>query len=185
MNSTAAPIPVSANTSVNAPAPAPTSAPQELLAGKYLTFQLGAESYGIAVLKVLEIIRHTDITAVPQMPSYVKGVLNLRGKVIPILDLRLKFQIGSGEIAERTCIIVVQVAAPSGNRISLGLTVDGVESVAQIAPADIEPTPDFGGQIDTQVILGMAKLDQRVIALLDIDRIAAVDPALQPQSLGH
>jgi purine-binding chemotaxis protein CheW len=145
------------------------------LAGKYLTFELGGESYGIPVLQVREIFRHTNITAVPQMPDYVKGVLNLRGKVIPIVDLRVKFQLGSADIEERTCIIVVQVILTSGNRAMMGLIVDGVEAVANVAAKDIEPTPDFGAQISTDYILGMAKLENRVAALLDIDKVVAAE----------
>lgn len=147
-------------------------APNEAsLAGKYLTFALGRENYGIPVLQVREIIRHTAITAVPQMPAYVKGVLNLRGKIIPIVDLRLKFELGSAEVADRTCIVVVQVASSDGNRINTGIIVDGVESVANVAAAQIEPTPDFGRQIDTSYVRAMAKLDGHVVALLDIERV--------------
>lgn len=144
-------------------------------AGKYLTFTLGHESYGIPVLQVREIIRHTTLTAVPQMPDYVKGVLNLRGKVIPIVDLRLKFRLEHAEVAERTCIVVVQVTLSNGSRTNMGLIVDGVESVANVASNDIEPTPDFGAQISTGYILGMAKLENRVVALLDIDKIVAAE----------
>ncbi len=147
----------------------------QTLAGKYLTFALGCESYGIPVLKVREIFRHTTITAVPQMPDYVKGVLNLRGKVIPIVDLRVKFQLERADVAARTCIIVVQVALSSGNRVSMGLVVDGVESVANIAAKDIEPTPDFGADISTDYILSMAKLENRVVTLLDIDKVLATE----------
>jgi purine-binding chemotaxis protein CheW len=151
------------------------AASEKSLAGKYLTFALGGESYGIPVLQVREIIRHIAVTAVPQMPDYVKGVLNLRGKVIPIVDLRVKFQLGSADIAERTCIIVVQVVLASGNRSMMGLIVDGVEAVANVAAKDIEPTPDFGAQISTDYILGMAKLENRVAALLDIDKVVAAE----------
>jgi purine-binding chemotaxis protein CheW len=151
------------------------SAADRSLAGKYLTFVLGGEFYAIPVLQVREIIRHTHITTVPRMPAHVKGVLNLRGKVIPIVDLRLKFQLERAEIAERTCIVVVQVKLGSGGRASMGLIVDAVEAVANIASKDIEPTPDFGGHANTAHILGMAKVEQRVIALLDIDLVATAD----------
>ncbi len=151
----------------------PLAGGNKTLAGKYLTFTLGHESYGIPVLQVREIIRHTTITAVPQMPDFVKGVLNLRGKVIPIVDLRLKFELASAEIAERTCIVVVQVALVTGSRVNMGLIVDGVESVANVVAKDIEPTPDFGAQISTDYLLGMAKLEDRVVALLDIDKVVS------------
>ena len=144
-------------------------------AGKYLTFVLGHESYGIAVLKIREIIRLLDITAVPQMPSYVKGVINLRGKVIPVVDLRIKFQLSEAKTTERTCIIVVQVNLPSGARPQMGLIVDAVEEVANISAAEIEETPDFGAALSTDYILGMAKVKGVVKALLDIDQVVNAD----------
>ena len=143
------------------------------LAGKYLTFVLGHESCGIAVLKVREIIRLTNITAVPQMPNYVKGVINLRGKIIPVVDLRLKFGLARAEMTERTCIIVVQVDLPSKTQSQMGLVVDGVEEVITIAATDIEGPPDFGTKLDTNSILGMAKVKGVVKTLLDIDKVVA------------
>jgi purine-binding chemotaxis protein CheW len=142
-------------------------------AGKYLTFILGSESYGIAVLKIREIIRLVNITAVPQMPEYVKGVINLRGKIIPVVDLRLKFGLSKTETTERTCIIVVQVDLHSGVKSQMGLVVDGVEEVTNIAAADIEETPDFGTKLDTDSILGMAKIKGVVKTLLDIDKVVS------------
>ena len=141
------------------------------LAGKYLTFTLHQESYGIDVLKVREIIRLTTITAVPQMPDYVRGVINLRGKIIPVMDLRLKFGFAEAEKTEQTCIIVVQVKLPDGKATQMGLVVDGVEEVTNIAEADIEETPDFGAQIATDYIVGMAKIKGAVKTLLDIDGV--------------
>jgi len=143
------------------------------LAGKYLTFVLGHESYGIAVLKIREIIRLTDITSVPRMPGYIKGVINLRGKIIPVVDLRLKFGLGSADTTERTCIVVVQVSSSTGVPTSMGVVVDDVEEVANIAAADIEETPDFGTQLDTACLLGMAKIKGSVKTLLDIDRVVS------------
>src|ERR1035437_4595693 len=144
-------------------------------AGKYLTFTLHDESYGIDVLKVREIIRLTTITVVPQLPAYVRGVINLRGKIIPVMDLRLKFGFAEAASTEQTCIIVVQVKLPDGKTVPMGLVVDGVEEVANIAGADIEETPDFGGQICTDYILGMAKVKNAVKALLDIDGVVGAD----------
>lgn len=143
--------------------------------GKYLTFTLGHESYGIAVLKVREIIRVPDITAVPQMPEYVKGVINLRGKVIPVADLRIKFRLTDIKNTERTCIVVVQVKLASGAQPLIGLIVDSVEEVVNIPGGDIEPTPDFGSTLDTEYILGMAKVKGAVKTLLDIDRVVAAE----------
>lgn len=149
------------------------AAENRLLAGKYLTFVLGHESYGVEVLKIREIIRLTDITAVPQMPAFIKGVINLRGKIIPVVDLRIKFALAEAQTTERTCIIVVQVTAVSGAKIQMGLIVDAVEEVRNISQADIEETPDFGTKLDTEYILGMAKAKDAVITLLDIERIVA------------
>lgn len=145
------------------------------LAGKYLTFVLGRESYGIAVLKIREIIRVTDITSVPQMPEYIRGVINLRGKIIPVIDLRVRFGLGNADTTERTCIVVVQVTLPSGAAAQMGLVVDDVEEVANIAAGDIEPTPDFGTTLDTEYLLGMAKLKGKVKILLDINRVLGAD----------
>jgi purine-binding chemotaxis protein CheW len=145
------------------------------LAGKYLTFILGGESYAIPGLKVREIIRLTSITAVPQMPDYIRGVINLRGKIIPVMDLRLRFGFAAAANTEQNCIVVVQVKNPSGQPTAMGLVVDAVEEVAQLAAADIEATPDFGAQVDTGYILGMAKIKGVVKALLDIDRVIGGD----------
>jgi purine-binding chemotaxis protein CheW len=141
------------------------------LDGKYLTFALGCESYGIDVLKVREIIRLIRITAVPQMPDYVRGVINLRGKIIPVTDLRLRFGIPELANTDQTCIIVVQVKLPDSRTAQMGLIVDGVEEVANIAAADIEETPSFGGQICTDYIVGIAKVKGAVKTLLDIDGV--------------
>mgnify|MGYP000850901374 FL=1 len=142
------------------------------LAGKYLTVVLENEAYGIAVLKVREIIRMQKITPVPQMPAFVKGVINLRGRVIPVVDLRVKFGL-KAEFAERTCIVVVQVTLPSDQIVQMGLIVDSVEEVVTLGDQEIEPTPDFGTKIDTTYLLGMAKVKGQVKTLLDIDRVVA------------
>ena len=144
------------------------------LAGKYLTVVLESEAYGIAVLKVREIIRLQKITPVPQMPPFVKGVINLRGRVIPIVDLRVKFGL-KAEFTERTCIVVVQVKLPTEQTVQMGLIVDSVEEVVTLAANEIEPTPDFGASISTEYLLGMAKVKGQVKTLLDIDRVVAPD----------
>lgn len=146
-------------------------------AGKYLTFKLGDESYGIAVLKIREIIRMTDITTVPQMPSYVKGVINLRGKIIPVADLRVRFGIGDAANTEHTCIVVVQITLPTGGKVQTGLVVDAVEEVINIGAGEIEDTPDFGASVDTRYILGMAKVKGAVKTLLDIDGVLGTESA--------
>ncbi len=141
-------------------------------AGKYLTVVLDAEAYGIAVLKVREIIRMQKITPVPQMPDFVKGVINLRGRVIPVVDLRVKFGL-KAEFAERTCIVVVQVKLPNDTIVQMGLIVDSVEEVVHVPAEEIEPTPEFGTKVDTSYLLGMAKVKGQVKTLLDIDRVVA------------
>lgn len=146
---------------------AATNAP----AGMYLTFHLGREIYGITVFKVREIIRLAGITFMPQMPAFVKGVINLRGKIIPVVDLRLKFQLGAGETNERSCIVVVQTVASTGRATTTGLVVDAVEEVVNISTQEMEPAPDFGASLDTTCILGLAKVKGVVKTLLDIDRL--------------
>lgn len=141
------------------------------MAGKYLTFALNGEFYGIDVLKVREIIRLTEITAVPQMPAYVRGVINLRGKIIPVMDLRLRFGFPESASTDQTCIVVVQVRLPDGKATQMGLIVDGVEEVVNIAAGEIEETPDFGAQLSTDYIIGMAKIKGAVKTLLDIDAV--------------
>src|ERR1700727_3044037 len=141
-------------------------------AGKYLTFILGREEFAIRVLKVREIMGIQDITAVPQTPAYVKGVINLRGKVIPVVDLRLKFGLAEREYTQRTCIIVVQVHS-GGVAIQSGIIVDEVSEVLNLAAAEIEDTPDFGEDVGTPYLLGMAKAKDSVKMLLDIDQVLA------------
>ena len=138
--------------------------------GKYLTFSLEREEYGIGILKVKEIIGMMRITPVPQTPEYVKGVINLRGKVIPVIDLRLRFGMDSMDYNDRTCIIVVEINTNSG-RIHTGIVVDSVSEVLNIRSSDIEDTPTFGTRLNTDYILGMAKMGGGVKILLDIDRV--------------
>ena len=147
-----------------------TASTMRAVAGKYLTFRLGHESYGIQVLKVREIIRHTTITSLPQMPAFIKGVINLRGKIIPVVDLRVRFALPTAIDTDRTCIIVVQVDHGAG-LMNIGLVVDAVEEVSNIASTDIEETPDFGAAVDTRYITGMAKIHGAIKTLLDIDGI--------------
>ena len=143
-------------------------------AGKYLTFALGKEQYGLEILKVREIIGYMEITAVPQTPHYVRGVINLRGQVIPVIDLRSKFGMDTADITEQTCIIVCEIQ--SGSRSSsIGTIVDNVEEVLDIAGGDIEESPQFGSTVDTDFILGMGKVGETVKILLDIDKVLAGD----------
>lgn len=147
----------------------PPAARQETRAGKYLTFHLDREEYAIHVLKVREIMGVQHITAVPQTPPEVKGVINLRGRVIPVIDLRLKFGLPEKEYGQRTCIIVVQVNGEASGQ--MGIIVDEVSEVANLTAGDIQDTPDFGGGVNTPYLLGMAKIKGKVKILLDIDHI--------------
>ena len=156
------------------PASASQTADGPAIAGKYLTIALDHEAYGLSVLKIREIIRMQKITPVPQMPAFVKGVINLRGRVIPIVDLRLKFGLPA-EFTERTCIVVVQVNLRADQSIQMGLIVDGVEEVVNLNASEIEPVPEFGVRLDTTYLLGMAKVKGQVKTLLDLDKVVAAE----------
>jgi len=138
--------------------------------GKYLTFSLAVEEYGIGILKVREIIGMMTVTPVPQTPEFVKGVINLRGKVIPVIDLRVRFGLDAASYTERTCIIVVEIHGETGS-VPMGIVVDAVSEVLNIRGADIENTPTFGVKLNTDFILGMAKTEGGVKILLDIDKV--------------
>jgi len=138
--------------------------------GKYLTFTLDEEEYGIGILKVKEIMGVMPITSVPRAPHFVKGVINLRGKVIPVIDLRLRFSIPEIAYTDKTCIIVVEIKGLAG-QVQMGIVVDSVSEVLNIKGEDIEDTPTFGAAVETDYILGMAKIDGGVKILLDIDRV--------------
>jgi purine-binding chemotaxis protein CheW len=147
------------------------------LAGRYLTFLLGRESYGIAVLSVREIICLPEITSVPQLPAHVKGVINLRCRVIPIIELRCRFNLAPIEATEWTCIVVVQIRSDSGVRSLVGLIVDAVEELVNVPAGKIESVPGFGGTIPADYMVGMAKVGKRVKTLLDVDRVVRGDTA--------
>ncbi len=140
------------------------------LTGKYLTFKLDDEAYGLRILKVQEIIGIMPITHVPKMPRFIRGVINLRGKVIPLVDLRLKFMLAGQPDTERTCVIVVQVTGPTGE-LTTGLIVDEVSEVLDVHGDQIEPPPSFGVSVDTAFLLGMGKIGGKVIMLLDVERV--------------
>ena len=140
------------------------------LAGKYLTFSLGHEDYGVGILSVREIIGVMEITAVPHTPAYIKGVINLRGRVIPVLDLRLKFSMEPQEYNERTCIIVVEVQGQT-SPVQVGMVVDSVSEVLNVSAAEIEPPPSLGSSGQTENILGMAKIKGEVKILLDVGKV--------------
>ena len=143
--------------------------------GKYLTFTLAGETYGVPVLVVREIIRLCPITPVASMPPHIRGVINLRGKVIPVVDLRIRFGLPDPAAHDRTCIVVAQVAAAGGGSRPYGAIVDGVEEVAAYAAEDLVPAPDFGTAIDTRFITGMARAGAGVVTLIDLEAIARAD----------
>ena len=139
-------------------------------AGKYLVFRLGQEEFGVQVMKVKEIIGLQEITSVPQTPDFLRGVINLRGKVIPVVDLRLKFKLASAACTERTCIIVLQVQHESGI-VPMGTIVDGVSEVLHVPDSEIQDTPEFADGASRQYILGLARSKSKVRILLDIDAV--------------
>ena len=144
-------------------------------AGKYLTFVVAGESFGIPILKVREIVRLTAIDMVPQMPDYISGVINLRGTIIPVVDLRVRLGFTERKDTKETCIVVVRVQSPEGKSAQTGLIVDGVEEVVNIAATDIEETPDLGGDFSSEYVVGMAKIKGTINTLLDIGRVLAGD----------
>jgi purine-binding chemotaxis protein CheW len=155
---------------VDSDRPVESGAAGRLQDGKFLTFELDGEQYGLEILKVREIMGLMPITAVPQTPDFVKGLINLRGKVIPVLDIRLKFRLPEKEYNERTAIIVVDVKNDE-SAVLMGILVDNVAEVLPISAVDMEEVPNFGARLKTEYILGMAKVKGRVIILLDIDLV--------------
>jgi purine-binding chemotaxis protein CheW len=155
------------------------------MAGKYMTFKLANEEYGLGILKVREIIGLMDITRVPRTRDFIRGVINLRGKVIPVVDLRLKFGMERIEATDQTVIIVVQYSVDAQD-YTMGILVDEVLEVLSIGPDQIEPPPDFGsGAIDTDFILGIGKADKRVIFLLDIGKVLSASETRATQDVAH
>lgn len=145
---------------------------------KLLTFALGSEGYGVSILKVKEIIGMLDITPVPRTPDFIKGVINLRGKIIPVMDLRVKFGMDEKEYNERTCIIVVEVNLKGMQRL-LGVVVDMVSEVVSITSDQIEPPPEYGMKVEHNFILGIGKIKDRVVIILDIDEVFLCEEVLR------
>ncbi len=156
---------------------------------KFLTFCLGQEEYGVEILRVREIIGIIGITPLPQMPEYVKGVINLRGKIIPVIELRTKFALPSVEYTEATCVIVVEVSEDDeAEHFQMGVIVDSVSEVLDIDHDDIEPAPKFGSALKTEYILGMGKVNdddrEKVVILLDIDKVMTQEDLANLSSAG-
>jgi purine-binding chemotaxis protein CheW len=158
------------NTNTTAQIPPSLPLAHAVHAGKYLIFHLDDEQFGTEVLKVLEIMGLQDITSIPQVPDYVRGVINLRGKVIPVVDLRLKFGMAPKEYLARTCIVVIRTQREDESS-TVGIIVDGVDEVLNVSAADIEDMPDFGPGIETPYLCGIARINGTVKLLLDIDYV--------------
>ena len=148
-------------------------------AGKFLTFQLGVECYAVEILKVQEIIGLLNITRVPKTPDFIRGVINLRGQVIPIVDLRLKFGFSKVEPTEKTCIVVVQIITEQDRKTTMGILVDHVSEVMYISEEQMGATPEFGFEVNTDYLLGLAKINEKVIMLLNIDKVIKASDVLQ------
>ena len=145
---------------------------------KLLTFSLGSEGYGVSILKVKEIIGMMDITPIPRTPEFVKGVINLRGKIIPVMDLRTKFGMPQQQYDERTCIIVAEILV-NGIEKLLGIVVDMVSEVVTISADQIEPPPEYGNTVEHSAILGIGKIKDRVVIILDIDEVFTSDELIK------
>jgi len=141
---------------------------------QYLTFVLSGETFAMGILAIKEIIEYADLTEVPMMPEYVRGVINLRGSVVPVIDLSVRFGKPASPVTKRTCIVIIEIIA-SGERQVLGVIVDAVNAVLDIAPAEIEPPPTFGASIRTDFIQGMGKVSNKFVILLDVDHVLAAD----------
>ncbi|MCA9409992.1 MAG: purine-binding chemotaxis protein CheW [Candidatus Omnitrophica bacterium] len=152
--------------------------------GKFLTFSLGEEGYGIEILKVQEIIGLMKITRIPRIPHYICGVINLRGKVIPVIDLRKRFEMTDIVDSDRNCIIVVNVSR-DGTILTIGLLVDQVAEVLDLGSEQIEPPPSFGNSVETKFIFGVGKVEEKVLMLLEVDDILSADEISQATTLTH
>ena len=146
-------------------------------AGQYLTFMLGGEAYAIGILSIKEIIEQGQMTRVPMMPEFIRGVINLRGSVVPVIDLGVRFGSGATAMGRRTCIVILEVQADDGEGEAhdVGILVDAVNEVMDIAAADVEPAPAFGTHIRTDFIAGMGKVDEKFVVILDPARVLSVD----------
>ena len=143
-------------------------------AAQYLTFVLGAETFAIGIMAIKEIIEYSSLTEVPMMPTYVRGVINLRGAVVPVLDLPVRFGKAASAVTKRTCIVIIEVVLGS-ERHTLGLVVDAVNAVLDIPTSEIEPPPAFGASIRTEFIRGMVKVNSKFVILLDVEHALAAD----------
>jgi purine-binding chemotaxis protein CheW len=143
---------------------------------QYLTFSLGEEMFAIGILTIREIIEYGQIAEVPMVPSFIRGVINLRGAVVPVIDLAVRFGRPPAAITKRTCIVIIEVAnVAAGATQQMGIVVDAVSEVLEIAAEDIEPPPEFGSRIRTDFISGMGKVSGRFVVMLDVDKILSLN----------
>lgn len=150
---------------------------------QYLTFRLRDEEFGVGILQVKEILEYGTLTRVPMVPNFIRGVINLRGSVVPVIDLGARFQMAPGEVGNRTCVVIVEVERE--NELgTMGLMVDAVSEVVEIAARDIEPPPPFGAGIRLDFIRGMAKMERKFVMLLDIEKILSDGELAVIQTLG-
>ncbi|MCX7897867.1 MAG: chemotaxis protein CheW [Rhodocyclaceae bacterium] len=141
---------------------------------QYLTFTLGGEMFAIGILNIKEIIEYGNLTEIPMMPAFIRGVINLRGAVVPVIDLAARFGGGPSEVQRRTCIVIVEVQQ-NDNKHDIGIMVDAVSEVLEIPAGDIEPAPAFGARIRTDFIAGMGKIGGKFVIILDIQKVLSVD----------
>jgi purine-binding chemotaxis protein CheW len=153
------------------------TSPETLVETQYLTFSMAGEEYAIGALRVREIIEYDTVTTVPSTPAYVRGVINLRGSVVPVLDLAVKFGLPPTQVTKRTCIVITEIEL-DGDRTVLGLLADAVSQVIGLAPGDIEAPPSFGTRVRVDYLLGMGKVGQKLVLILDVDRILAATELL-------
>ena len=164
----------------------PTTPVQErpLQASQYLTFALGGEMFAVGILNVKEIIEYGNLTQIPLMPSFIRGVINLRGSVVPVIDLAARFGGAPSTPGRRSCIVIVEVTGADGVRHDIGVLVDAVSEVLDIPPAEIEPPPSFGARIRADFIFGMGKVGGKFVVILDIDQLLSVDEIAQISATG-
>lgn len=155
---------------------------EKTTSSQYLCFRLAGEECAIGILRVREIIEYDTVTKVPAMPPWVRGVMNLRGGVVPVIDLTVKFGLPESPVSNRTCIVIVEVAL-DGEPAVMGIVVDAVSQVLELSPADIEPPPAFGTSVRVDYLLGLGKFGDRFVLLLDIDRVLSAAELLKAASL--
>lgn len=151
---------------------------------QYLTFSVGEEMFAIGIMAIREIIEYGEVTEVPMMPPFIRGVINLRDAVVPVIDLAVRFGRGPRAVGRRTCIVIIEVASAKGSQ-EIGIVVDAVSAVLCIPGADIEAAPEFGARIRTELISGMGKVAGRFVIILNVDRILSMDEIAILASLGQ